>query len=57
MSSSCCGSSRKTEPSNVAMVPTPKATEATAQPSAENSHKSECCTDKSTKSEKHGCGC
>jgi hypothetical protein len=56
MSGSCCGGPPKSEPTN-AMTAAPQATKAATEQPAANSHKSECCNDKPTKNEKHGCGC
>jgi hypothetical protein len=57
MSGSCCGGASKAEPAKVAMTAAAPATEVAAQQPATKSDKSECCNDKPTKSEKHGCGC
>jgi len=57
MSGSCCGGSPKSESAKVAATAAPQAIEATAEQPAATSNKSECCNDKPTKSEKHGCGC
>ena len=57
MSGSCCGGSAKSEPTKVATTPAPQAIEAALQEPAANSQKSECCNDRSAKSEKRGCRC
>ena len=57
MSGSCCGGSSKSEPTKVEMAAVPQATAAGTEQSAANTQKSECCNEKSAKSEKRGCGC
>jgi len=57
MSGSCCGGSPKSEPTKIAMTAAPQATAAVAEQPTAKSDKSECCNDKPTKNEKHGCGC
>jgi hypothetical protein len=57
MSGSCCGGSPKSEPTKIAMTAAPQTTEAVTEQLAAKSNKSECCNDKPTESEKHGCGC
>ncbi len=57
MSSSCCGGSAKSELKNIATTAATPAVEATSQQPVANTEKSGCCSDKSEKGEKHGCGC
>ena len=58
MSGSCCGSSTKSEPANVALLPAAQqATEVVVEQSPAKSSKGECCNDKPAKSEKRGCCC
>ena len=57
MSGSCCGGSTKSEPAKVAMSATQQVTDAAVEQPVAKSNKSECCNDKPTKNEKHGCGC
>ena len=55
---SCCGSSTKSEPANVALLPAAQqATEVVVEQSPAKSSKGECCNDKPAKSEKRGCCC
>ena len=57
MSGSCCGSSTKSEPANVALPAAQQATEAVVEQPPAKSSKGECCNDKPASSEKRGCGC
>ena len=57
MSSSCCGGPPKSETAKIPMTAGQQTPEVATEKTVVKSNKSECCNDKPTKNEKHGCGC